>query len=100
MTVSGPAGSDSRNIEIVSGKHKLALTPPMGWNSWNVWGTTVSAGPSEGGAADSFLSSHLADFGYTYVNIDDAWEGNRDIKGAHCAEPEVWQHGDASFLRS
>ncbi len=80
ISVSGPAGRDSRLLTIVSGDHMLAQTPPMGWNSWNVWGTTVSAAKVRA-AADSFLASHLADFGYTYVNIDDAWEGNRDPEG-------------------
>ena len=42
LTVSGSAGMDSRNLNIVGGKNKLALTPPMGWNSWNVWGLSVS----------------------------------------------------------
>jgi alpha-galactosidase len=28
-------------LRIVAGKNALALTPPMGWNSWNVWGPAV-----------------------------------------------------------
>jgi alpha-galactosidase len=80
VTVSGPGGTDSRQITLVSGSHQLAQTPPMGWNSWNVWGTSVTAAKVKA-AADSFESSHLADFGYMYVNIDDAWEGSRDIDG-------------------
>ncbi len=31
-----------RILNIVGGDHKLALTPPMGWNSWNVWGSAIS----------------------------------------------------------
>src|SRR5205807_482572 len=30
-------GAGSRQLAILCGDHKLALTPPMGWNSWNVW---------------------------------------------------------------
>ena len=59
---------------------KLAATPPMGWNSWNHFNkniddTTVRA------QADAMVASGLRDAGYTYVNIDDTWEGERDAKG-------------------
>jgi len=64
-------------LTIVGGEHKLALTPPMGWNSWNVWGTSVDANKVRA-AADSFIKTGLANAGYTYVNIDDAWEGGRN----------------------
>jgi len=39
----GPKGTARRNLTIVAGKDKLALTPPMGWNSWNVWGLSVDS---------------------------------------------------------
>lgn len=80
LTVSGPAGRNSRNLRIVAGRDKLALTPPMGWNSWNVWGTSVTADRVRA-AADSFVKEGLADYGYNYVNIDDAWEAGRDASG-------------------
>ena len=80
MTVSGPKGTDKRDITIVSGTHKLAQTPPMGWNSWNVWGTSVTADKVRA-AADAFVRLGLADHGYNYVNIDDAWEAGRDASG-------------------
>jgi alpha-galactosidase len=80
VTVSGPRGRDSREITIVSGLHKLAQTPPMGWNSWNVWGTSVTADKVRA-AADAFVRLGLADYGYGYVNIDDAWEAGRDANG-------------------
>jgi alpha-galactosidase len=73
-------GRDSRTLTIVGGQHMLALTPPMGWNSWNVWGTSVDANKVRA-AADAFIKTGLANAGYTYVNIDDAWEGGRDKSG-------------------
>lgn len=76
----GRSGSDRREYTIVAGQHKLALTPPMGWNSWNVWGTSVDANKVKA-AADQFVKTGLADYGYGYVNIDDAWEGSRDSDG-------------------
>jgi alpha-galactosidase len=76
----GPGGTASRTIHITAGFHKLALTPPMGWNSWNVWAGNVDAEKVRA-AADAFVKTGLADFGYTYVNIDDTWEGQRDAEG-------------------
>ncbi len=78
--VTSPLGRDKRDLTIVCGFHKLALTPPMGWNSWNVWGTSVDATKVRN-AAGSFIRSGLANYGYQYVNIDDAWEGSRDSEG-------------------
>ncbi len=80
VTVSGPKGKDRRTITLVSGLHKLAQTPPMGWNSWNVWGTSVTADKVRA-AADAFVRLGLADYGYSYVNIDDAWEAGRGANG-------------------
>lgn len=51
---------------------KIALTPPMGWNSWNAFGVDITAKDIEE-TADLLMSSGLADFGWTYVNIDDCW---------------------------
>ena len=80
VTVSGPAGSATAPITIVGGPDALALTPPLGWNSWNVWGGAVTEANIRA-AADGLVSSGLAAQGYTYVNIDDAWEGPRDANG-------------------
>lgn len=74
VTVRNAAGqTSSAVITIVGGHHALALTPPLGWNSWNVWGGNVTADHVRA-AADAMVSSGLAAQGYTYINIDDAWE--------------------------
>lgn len=80
LTVRGTAGEATSTLTIVGGTHRLALTPPMGWNSWNVWGTSVDDEKVRA-AADWLVRSGLADRGYQYVNIDDAWEGERDEDG-------------------
>lgn len=51
----------------------IALTPPMGWNSWNCWGLAVSQDRVMSSAA-AILNKGLADYGYNYINIDDAWQ--------------------------
>jgi alpha-galactosidase len=74
VSVRNAAGQMSNAvITIVGGKDALALTPPLGWNSWNVWGGAVTADHVRA-AADAMVSSGLAAQGYTYINIDDAWE--------------------------
>jgi alpha-galactosidase len=67
-------------ITIVGGDHSLALTPPLGWNSWNVWGGRVTDAHVRA-AADGMVSTGLVGQGYTYINIDDAWEGPRNADG-------------------
>ena len=52
---------------------KIALTPPMGWNSWNCWGLSVSQ-EKVMSSATALINRGLADYGYSYINIDDAWE--------------------------
>ena len=80
VTVRGPSGTATGEFTIVGGAHSLAQTPPLGWNSWNVWGPLVDDAKVRA-AADALVTSGLAAQGYTYVNIDDAWEGPRDANG-------------------
>lgn len=80
VNVTNARGRASRKLRIAAGDHWLALTPPMGWNSWNVWGTAVDADKIRA-AADALVASGLAAHGYAYVNIDDAWQGTRDANG-------------------
>ena len=68
-------GTAEKKFRIVVGE-TIALTPPMGWNSWNCWGSKVDAEKvlkSARGMAASGLINH----GWTYMNIDDAWQGKR-----------------------
>ena len=50
----------------------LALTPPMGWNSWYIHYDRVTDQVMRR-AADAMVASGMADHGYMYVNIDDCW---------------------------
>src|SRR5258708_549975 len=47
-----------------------ALTPPMGWNSWNHFGHRVTDQTIRD-TADAMVASGMRDAGYIYVNIDD-----------------------------
>jgi alpha-galactosidase len=58
----------------------VAQTPPMGWNSWNYFaGKVDDKGIRD--AADQIVATGMKDAGYTFVNIDDTWEGERDASG-------------------
>jgi alpha-galactosidase len=65
-------GKSEREFKIVIGD-KIALTPPMGWNSWNCWALAVDQ-KKVLAAANAFINKGLADHGWTYINIDDGWE--------------------------
>ncbi|HTI39804.1 MAG TPA: NPCBM/NEW2 domain-containing protein [Vicinamibacterales bacterium] len=81
VTVRNAAAQTSSTVlTIVGGKDALALTPPLGWNSWNVWAAQVDDAKVRA-AADGMVASGLAAQGYTYINIDDAWEGPRTPDG-------------------
>ena len=58
----------------------LALTPPMGWNSWNKFGCNIDENLIRQ-VADAMVASGMRDAGYVYINIDDCWHGQRDSLG-------------------
>lgn len=72
FVVKNSLGQATGNFTVKVGD-LLALTPPMGWNSWNAWGTTVSDEKVRS-STNSLLQNGLQNHGWTYVNIDDAWE--------------------------
>jgi hypothetical protein len=60
----------------------LALTPPMGWNSWNVFHENINENQIRE-IADAMVSSGMKDAGYQYLNLDDRWmdDDGRDAQG-------------------
>ena len=80
ISVTGSRGKATRKLKIVGGEHKLALTPPLGWNAWNCWACSIDDRKVRE-AADWMVKSGLAAHGFQYINIDDCWEGERDSKG-------------------
>lgn len=78
VSVNNRLGNHSRAIKIVIGDN-IALTPPMGWNSWNCWAEHIAAEKIMV-AADAMVASGLAAHGYSYINIDTGWQGERGGK--------------------
>jgi alpha-galactosidase len=68
-------GSAQKKFKIVVGE-TIALTPPMGWNSWNHYASRVSAEVVLANAK-AVVDSGLIEHGWTYMNIDDTWQGKR-----------------------
>jgi alpha-galactosidase len=78
LTAKNAKGTAERKLRIVCGD-RIALTPPMGWNSWNCFAGEVSADKVKR-AADAMVKSGLINHGWTYINIDDFWQNHRDSK--------------------
>ena len=70
----------------------VALTPPMGWNSWNKFGCKVSEDMIKS-MADAMVSSGMKDVGYQYVVIDDCWQVGRDENGFILADAKNFPSG-------
>lgn len=79
-------GSDTKAFTIRIG-NTIALTSPMGWNSWNVWGLSVDDAKVRN-AADMMKKSGLANYGWTYINIDDGWESAERKAGGEIGSNE------------
>ena len=75
-----------------AGEDGLALTPPMGWNSWNKFGCDVTEGLIKETAA-AMVSTGMKDAGYRYVVIDDCWQVRRDEKGRIVPDPARFPSG-------
>jgi alpha-galactosidase len=82
FSVTGPIEDKSparRTIHFVIGD-TICLTPPMGWNSWNCFAGNIDEAKIRG-AADAMVATGLINHGWTFINMDDRWEGQRDASG-------------------
>ena len=58
--------------------HGWARTPPMGWNSWDSFGTAITEAQTRQQA--EFMAAHLKSHGWQYVLVDIQWY-QPDAKG-------------------
>jgi alpha-galactosidase len=71
----------------------LALTPPMGWNSWNTFNVHIDEALVMG-IANQLVSTGMKDAGYNYLVLDDAWmDLERDSNGNLVTDPKRFPHG-------
>ncbi len=74
-------GASTKELTIKIGD-TIALTPPIGWNGWNSWEAGIDR-EKVIASAEAMVKTGLKDHGWTYINIDDAWQGKRS--GPHDA---------------
>jgi alpha-galactosidase len=88
LAVSGSLACFAQKFE------QLAMTPPMGWNSWNTFQTGINERLVMQ-TADKMVSSGMRDAGYVYLVLDDGWMAmQRDsVTGDLIADPEKFPHG-------
>jgi alpha-galactosidase len=75
-----------------SATNALALTPPMGWNSWN----TFTGGVSDvliRQVADAMVTNGMKNAGYQYVIIDDGWSLPNRLNGHLQPNPKTFPNG-------
>ena len=71
----------------------LAMTPPMGWNSWNTFGCDINEDMIKD-IADAMVELGLRDAGYIYLNLDDGWMAKeRNEEGKLYGDPKRFPSG-------
>lgn len=76
---------------------QLALTPPMGWNSWNTFQININEQMLRD-MVDAMVSSGMRDAGYTYFVLDDGWMSmQRDTFGNLVPDPKKFPSGIKAF---
>ncbi|HKS97814.1 MAG TPA: glycoside hydrolase family 27 protein [Terriglobia bacterium] len=80
LILAGVSVARSQEAAGASSESQVALTPPMGWNSWNHFhcGVTEDIVKAQ---AYAMATNGMKAAGYIYVNIDDCWQGGRDAEG-------------------
>lgn len=95
ITATNALGADSRVLTFKIGE-ELALTPPLGWSSWNCWGLSINEELVEE-TMQAMLDYDLVNYGWTYINIDDGWQGERGGK-LHAIQPNPDKFPDMKAL--
>ncbi len=81
------------SLPVMAQSENLVLTPPMGWNSWNVFHENINEKQIQE-IADAMVSSGLKDAGYIYLNLDDNWmDTKRDAQGNLQNNPNTFPSG-------
>lgn len=71
----------------------LARTPPMGWNSWNTFGTNIDENLIKE-TVEAMIKNGMRDAGYKYIVLDDGWEAKeRDKNGQIIPDPKRFPSG-------
>lgn len=71
------AGMQAKRMHTTALKPAALSSPPMGWNSWDGYGTTVKEADAKANAL--WIAKHLKPFGWQYVVVDMEWYVNNPI---------------------
>lgn len=97
VAVANAHGRHEATLRIVA-NDRLALAPPMGWMSWNMFGRQIDERLIVE-TAEAVIATGMHDAGYEYVCIDDHWHGGRDDAGRLFAHPGRFPSGIAALAR-
>ncbi len=86
------SAADPHQVFTPRAPNGLALTPPMGWNSWKKYHCDISEATIRK-QADAMVDSGMKAAGYVYIVIDDCWHGQRDSLGNIQADPVRFASG-------
>ena len=89
LVATNALGTAEKPFKIVCGD-QIALTPPMGWNSWTIYGHLPSQKAIETNAR-LMVETGLSHHGWSYVNVDDNWQNQRP------ASDPYWKSRDDFF---
>ncbi|WEK19979.1 MAG: putative Ig domain-containing protein [Candidatus Pedobacter colombiensis] len=95
IEASNSLGKAKRDLKIVVGE-EIALTPPMGWNHYNIYGTRITQ-EQVLTQAKAMAETGLINYGWSYMNIDDGWQGKRGGK-YHAILPDSSRFPDMQQL--
>ncbi|MGJ5816193.1 glycoside hydrolase family 27 protein [Paludibaculum fermentans] len=76
--------------------HAQAPTPPMGWNSWDCYGTTVTEDEVKANA--EYMAKHLAAHGWKYIVVDIQWSDAQAKAHGYRANAELNMDGFGRLL--
>jgi alpha-galactosidase len=95
LVATNPKGSDRKAFRIVVGE-EIALTPPMGWNSYNVFDQNITEETAIK-TAKAIKDAGLDQHGWSYVNLDDGWQGSRGGPD-HALQPDPKKFTDIKAM--
>jgi len=72
--------------------NNLALTPPMGWNSWNYYAFNINSADVRA-MADIVATNGMKAVGYQFINVDDCWAYARNSNGLIQPDPTTFPEG-------
>src|SRR5579872_7152698 len=73
----------------------VTVTPPMGWNSYNCFGSAVHEDEVKANA--DYLATYLKPYGWQYVVVDFLWSYDNP-PGSHIGNPFQKRLQDGSYI--